>query len=102
METLKRNLKLTIYGETYTLDLVKSEYESNNRPYLWLVSSDTGEFFADITQNEPDIDTLNNEYLVNYDFQLCFKWAGMMRKRLEKNLNIQSWGINHAHYTFTL
>lgn len=90
-------------GETYKLALYKSVYASNSRPYLWLIDTKDGEFFTDISVNDNDIETLPNEYLLNRDFVLCFDGdITKTRKRLEKNLNIQSWGINNWYHCFTL
>lgn len=90
-------------GETYKLALFKSVYASNSRPYLWLIDTADGEFFTDISVNDDDVETLPNQYLVNRDFVLCFNWdITKARKRLEKNLNIQSRGVNNGYYCFTL
>ena len=46
--------KLQFKGES--VDLVKSTYENNGRLYLWLFDHKTGELYADITENHPEID----------------------------------------------
>lgn len=98
-----KNLQIKMYWKTYNLDLFKSVYASNDRPYLWLIDTEDWELFTDISVNDDDIETLPNEYLLNRDFELCF-WGDIekSRKRLEKNLNIKSWGVNNWYHCFTL
>ena len=97
-----KNLQLTMYWKTYNLDLFKSVYKNNWRPYLWLIDKKSWEFFADISVNDDEVETLSNEYLLDKDFELCFWDIEKTRKRLEKNLNIQSRWINHWYHCFTL
>ena len=98
-----KNLKIRMYGKTYNLDLYKSVYASNSRPYLWLIDKEDWYFFTDISFNDDEVETLSNEYLLNTDFILCFKGdVEKARKRLEKNLNIQSWWMHNWYYCFTL
>ncbi len=49
--TIAKNLKLN----GYKLNLVKAGYY-NGRLYLWLEDAKTGEHFADLTENHPEID----------------------------------------------
>lgn len=84
------------------LRLIKDEYENNGRIYLWLVDVETGEYFSDITVNVPDMELSPNECLIDPSFELAFGKTDEMRKWLEDNLNIKSWGVNQWYYCFTL
>lgn len=55
---MKNTKTLTLNGEK--LSLIKATYLNNNRLYLGLEDAETGEHFADITENHPEI---NNEEL---------------------------------------
>lgn len=91
----------THYGKTYNLDLVKSEYLNNKKPYLWLIDKKDGEYFSDITVNLP---TGKTEYnYIDFDFiECCFSYIGDTEKRLRENLKIKDFGKDGDYYYFTL
>lgn len=78
METIKT---LTLNWEK--LKLVKSEYSNNDRLYLGLIDAQTGEPYADITENHPEIsnEELNHDLydqgeraVIDNDFINCMGW----------------------------
>lgn len=99
MKDTRKSLKLKMYNEIFNLKLIKSEYLNNWRIYLWLESKEWP--FSDISINDPSLDTLSNEILINPDFEMCFKWTEEMRKRLEENIWIKSRWIHGRYHTFT-
>ena len=90
---------LTAFGKTYNLEINISKYTNNNRIYIWLIDTEDGCPFCDITENHPEIsdyDLFTDDYwvkvILDNDFISCFPSVRDCKIWCMDNLHCLGWG----------
>lgn len=87
----------------HSLELAKSEYINNKKPYLWLIDKEDWEYYCNITVNLPWLDHLKDYNFIDWDFiNCCFSYIGDCEKWLKDNLKIKEFHKYWEYYYFTL
>lgn len=100
-----KNEKIVKIKHKWEMLLIKSNYQSNNKIYYWLIEKATWEYFSDITVNlDSNINDFENYNFIDWDFIDCVfnRKIEDCKKRLEKTLKIKGFWKVLGYYYFIL